>query len=105
MEEDGPARGHVLNRLKSLLFIPGDASSHNPLPPEIPTVTSGFDLLGSPIGPRSHCEASMLKMVKKVQSILERLPDLEDAQMETTILRFCLALPKVSFTVAKCYHV
>ena len=79
-----------------------DGRSHNPLPPEIPTVTSGFDLLGSPIGPRFQCEASMLKRVKKVQSILERLPDLEDAQMETTILRFCLALPKVSFTLRSC---
>ena len=58
VEEEGQARGLVLNRLKSLLFIPGGASSHNTLPPEIPTVTSGFDLLGSPIGPRSNCEAS-----------------------------------------------
>ena len=43
----------------------------NPLPPEIPFVRSGFDLLGSPIGPHSHNEASMMKRVLKVQEILK----------------------------------
>ena len=74
----------------------------NSLPSEIPSVRSGFDLLGSPIGLRSHCEASMLKRVEKVQEILKRLPDIQDAQMETTILQSCLALPKVSFALRSC---
>ena len=60
---------------------------------------SSFDLLGSPIGPPSHCESTMAKRVNKIRGILERLPDLEDAQMETTILCHCLALPKVSFAL------
>ncbi len=103
VEEDGPSRGLRLNRGKSLLYIPEDATfPFNPLPPEIPAVRSGFDLLGSPIGPRRHCEATMLKRVEKVQEILERLPDLQDTQMETTILRSCLALPKVSFALRSC---
>ena len=103
IEEDGPSRGLKLNRKKSLLYIPEDASFvANPLPPEIPFVRSGFDLLGSPIGPPSHCEASMMKRVLKVQEILKRLPDLQDSQMECTILRYCLALPKISFTLRSC---
>ena len=44
----------------------------------------------------------MLKRVEKVQEILKRLPDIQDAQMETTILRFCLALPKVCFALRTC---
>ena len=50
VEKDGPGRGLRLNQGKSLLYIPEDASfAINPLPAEILTVRSGFDLLGSPI--------------------------------------------------------
>ena len=103
IEEDGPSRGLQLNREKSLLYIPEDsASARNPLPPEIPIARSGFVLLGSAVGPRPFCEEIVQKRVKKVQEILARLPDLEDAQMETTILRSCLALPKISFALRSC---
>ena len=43
----------------------------------------GFDLLGSPIGPSSHCEATILNRVRKVQEVLARLPNLQDSQMDT----------------------
>ena len=103
VEKDGPSRGLRLNREKSLLYIPEDATYEiNPLPPEIPSVRSGFDLLGSPIGTHSYCETSVLKRVNKVQEILDRLSDIQDAQMETTILRLCLSLPKVSFVLRSC---
>ena len=100
IEEDGPARGQHLNRAESLLHIPvDDPLNHNPLPADIPTTRGGFDLLGSPIGPASHCESTVLKRVKKVQEILAKLGDLQDSQMETTLLRSCLALPKVAFAL------
>ena len=44
----------------------------------------------------------MLKRVEKIQEILKRFRDIQDAQMETTILRSCLALPKVCFTLPSC---
>ena len=37
-----------------------------------------------------------------MKETLTRLPDLEDSQMETTLLRSCLALPKVSFSLRSC---
>ena len=78
IEEDGPARG--LHRAKSLLHIPvGDPLNHNPLPADIPSTREGFDLLGSPIGPASHCESTVLRRVKKVQEILAKLGDLQDS--------------------------
>ena len=96
IEEDGPARGLHLNRAKSLLHIPvDDPLNHNPLPAD----RGGFDLLGSPIGPASHCESTVLRRVMKVQEILARLGDLQDSQMEATLLRSCLALPKVAFAL------
>ena len=97
VEEECPARGLHLIHGKSLLFIPNDGdSSHNALPSDIHTTMEGFNLLGSPIGPPSFCEATMLKRVEKVKAALSRLPDLEDSQLETTLLRSCLALPKVA---------
>ena len=103
IEDEGPSRGLHLNRSKSLLFIPGasDASS-NPLPPEIPISRSGFSLLGCPLGPPSFCEETLLKRVEKVKLSLSHLSDLADAQMETTLLRSCLALPKISFALRTC---
>ena len=92
--------GLHLNRAKSLLHTPvGDPLNHNPLPADIPSTRGGFDLLGSPIGPASHCESTVLKRVKKVQEILAKLGDLQDSQMETTLLRSCFALPKVAFAL------
>ena len=103
IEEEGPARGLHLNRAKSLLHIPEDSpSAPYILLADIPISQGGFNLLGSPIGPSSHCEVSVLKRVKKVEEILTRLPDLQDSQMEATLLRSCLALPKVAFALRTC---
>ena len=70
VEEDGPSRCLKLNRGKSLLYIPGDASSAvNSLPSEIPSVRSGFDLLGSPIGPRPHCDWGRRQLMLKLAGL------------------------------------
>ena len=103
VEQDGPTRGLYLNRSKSLLYIPDDADpSNNPLPPVIPTTRVGFTLLGCPIGPSTFCDFTFSKWVEKVKESLARLPDLQDSQMETALLRSCLALPKVSFSLRAC---
>ena len=43
-----------------------------------------------------------MKRVEKVEVALSNLGDLEDSQMETTLLRSCLALPKLSFSFRSC---
>ena len=103
IEEDGPPRGLRLNRSKSLHYILEDADgSHNPLPPEIPITRSGFSLLGSPIGPASFCESIAAKRVEKIRSAVTKLRDLEDSQIQSTLLRSCLALPKLNFLLRSC---
>ena len=103
VEEDGPARGLLLNRSKSLLFVPADAdASNNPLPPEIPICRSGFCLLGAPIGPPAFCELTVMKRVENIRAAVSNLHDLEDSQMETTLLRSCLAMPKFNFSLRSC---
>ena len=43
-----------------------------------------------------------MKRVEKVEDSLSRLDDLEDSQMETTLLQACLALPKVAVFLRSC---
>ena len=45
---------------------------------------------------------SIFKRISKVQSILARLPDLHDSQIECSLLRSCLSLPKIAFALRTC---
>ena len=52
IESQGPSRGLLLNKSKSLLFVPADATlPDHVLPLGVPTTNVGFELLGSPVGP------------------------------------------------------
>ena len=103
IEQHGPARGLFLNRAKSLLHVPdGVPLAQISFPEEIPITRGGFNLLGCPIGPPSHCEAAVSERIKGIQRTLTKLADLQDSQMETTILRSCLSLPKVAFALRTC---
>ena len=103
VEEEGPPRGLPLNRAKSLLYVPANSSLlPNPLPSDIPVTRGDFSLLGCPVGPTTFCEDFVLQRVGKVKDCLSKLPDLEDSQIEMSLLRSCLALPKVSFSLRTC---
>ena len=103
IEEDGPQMDLHLNRSKSLLYIPPDGKdSLNILPEEIPVAKVGLCLLGSPIGPASYCESPTSQRVAKIQTAVKRLQDLDDAQVELTLLKSCLALPKFNYTLRIC---
>ncbi len=103
IETDGPPVGLHLNRSKSLLFIPTSVdASTSPLPVDIPITQEGFTLLGSPIGPPSYCESVLQARVSKLKETLSVLHDMRDSQLETTLLRSCLALPKFSYVLRTC---
>ena len=103
VESAGPSIGLHLNRGKSLLFIPNVCdSSLSTLPSEVPVTRNGFCLLGCPIGPSSFCEEVLQERVGKIKGSLERLRDLSDSHLETTLLRSCLALPKLSYVLRTC---
>ena len=44
----------------------------------------------------------MMKRIEKVAEAVSKLQDLEDSQMEITLLRSCLALPKMAFSLRCC---
>ena len=83
---------------KSLLFIPPDAdASQSTLLSDIPIARRGFTLLGCPIGPPEFCEEALGARLQKLKASLGVL-----CEMESTLLRSCLALPKVSFVFRAC---
>ena len=102
IEAEGPPRGLFLNRVKSFIHSPDNCSVTHPLLCGIPTSSDGFTLLGSPVGPNSFCEDIFSKRVSKIADTLSKLEDLEDSQMETALLRSCLALPKVAYLLRTC---
>ena len=103
IETDGPSVGLYLNRAKSFLFILEEAdASLSPLPPDIPISRGGFTFLGCPVGPHSYCEEVFRRRVANVKFSLGILRDIDDSQLESTLLRLCLALPKVSFILRTC---
>ena len=100
IERDGPSLGLNLNRSKSLLFIPEEAeASLSPPFPNISITWGGFTLLGCFVGPPSHFEELLRRRFAKVKTSLGALWDNGNSQQESILLRLCLVLPKVSFTL------
>ena len=88
LESISVSYGLHLNQSKCLLHSPVITPlPYNPLPLEVPIVSGGFTLLGSPIGPSVFGEEFVLRKANKVVEIVAKLRDLEDSQMETTVLR------------------
>ena len=86
IERNGPPLGLHLNRGKSLLYIPGEAiASCSPLLLEIPVTRQVFS-----------------SWIVKMKASLKALRGMNDSQLETTLLRLCLALPKAAFVLRSC---
>ena len=99
LQLSGPPRGLFLNRAKSFIYTPANSSITHPLLCNIPASSDGFTLLGSPIGPSAYCEAIVLKRVNIIEETLSGVSDLQDSQMETTLLRSCL---EVAYVLRTC---
>ena len=95
-------RGLFLNRSKSLIAAPPNFPIAHPLLSDIPVTSEGFTLLGSPLGSAEFCLESASGRVMKVQNSLHRLSDLQNSQIETTLLRSCLSLPKLVHLLRTC---
>ena len=55
--------------------------------------------MGSPIGSVQYERSALQARVDKVKEILDRLPLMEDPHSEYVLLRSCLSIPKVMFTL------
>ena len=110
---EGPARGLVLSTSatvtapahpKTTVWCPQgileDQDRVDPLSRGVLTVQEeGVILLGAPMGSKEYVAREVEKKVEKVSKITGLLPQLQDPHTEFVLLRSCLALPKISFTL------
>ena len=106
----GPARGLHLSttvtvpppgKAKSTVWSPHSASSvADPLERGIPSIEEeGIILLGCPIGSHAFVSDAIQERIRKVELATDKLPHLKDAQVEYVLLRSCLSLPKMIYTL------
>ena len=60
---------------------------------------TGISVLGSSVGSSVFTEQQFQKRVASVKDLLSRLPSLEDAHFEYSLLQGCLSMPKISYTL------
>ena len=102
VQRDGPERGLHLQPDKSSVWSPSPLAPgvKDPLGCNIKQVEEpGVKLLGSPIGSDAFIAKFVKKKVEKIKSITAELPSLHQPHLEFVLLRSCLALPKIVFTL------
>jgi len=62
----------------------------------------GFECLGVPIGPTEFCQAHTAARFVKIDSLLEKLPTLNDTQSAMLLLRYSLSFCRAVFTMRTC---
>jgi hypothetical protein len=106
--EEGPARGLHLSTAftsitpKSAVWSPNHPGrgDSDPLQRGIPREEGpGVILLGAPLGSVDFVGEAVKTKVRKIEDITALLPLLQDPHTEFVLLRACLALPKLSFTL------
>ena len=106
VEAESPSLGLTLSSSKSSIWSPIPAvraTAKDPLQRGIPMKTEdGFELLGAPIGSADFSNSLVTSRVEKLRHTLAELPKLEDSHVEFVLLRSCLSLPKLSFSLRTC---
>ena len=106
--EHGPPRGLNLStaatssRPKSTVWCPyaNVNTDPDPLDRGIPSIQEdGIVLLGSPIGSSDFERQAVDTRIDKVKELTDRLPLMQDAHCEYVLLRSCLSIPKVMFSL------
>jgi hypothetical protein len=105
LKEEGPQIGLQLSPGKSRVWCGSlPPSITDPLKENIPRAdTSGFELLGAPIGNTSFSTSLLEKRIGKIRDlIIAKLPNLKDSQAEFVLLRSCFGLPKFAYCLRTC---
>ena len=108
--EFGPARGLHLStattvpppgKAKSTVWCPYSTNDQpDPLERGIPRVEEeGIILLGCPIGSHRFVTEAIKQRIDKLETITDKLPLLKDPQVEYVLLKSCLSLRKIMYTL------
>ena len=105
LSSDGPSLGFFLNRSKSSIWV-GHHFKDNPDPTGLGIPKSdprGLELLGTPIGSDDLVQEFVNDRISGIEkSIVSNLSVLENPQIQLSLLRSCLSLPKIVYTLRTC---
>ena len=102
IENEGPARGLVLNVRKNEVWWPTRASP-DPFPADVDRVEdAGVKLLGAPIGTREFTTEFVKKKLKALGEVCKALREVNDAQVELGLFRGCLSYNKINHLLRTC---
>ena len=96
----GPKYGVFLSTTKSeLAWTSGVAHPNDPFPVTMKRYRDrNVDILGAPIGDASHCNKwTVDRAFVKTKAMIDKLPDLEDAQSSYLLLRYCLSFCRMVY--------
>jgi hypothetical protein len=97
---EGPALGLHINLPKCELWWPTLNSRLDEFPPGVTRLaSSGVALLGSAVGSEAFAESELSKRVDKMSVMLSTLDEFEDAQVQLALLRVCLGMPKLAYSL------
>lgn len=103
IQQGGPARGLFLNINKTEIFWPSaDPRSYleDVFPPNIGRPELGVKLLGGPVSlDQQYCSNMVVNKVEKTVHLMTRVQQLQDTQCELLLLRNCIGVSKLYFTL------
>ena len=93
--------GLKLNPAKCEAWSPSGAHKDLPgVPSDVKKLaTTGFELLGSPIGDDAFCDNLVFSRVDKIRNLLSHLDIVKDPQVELALVRSCCGMPCFRFAL------
>ena len=101
---EGPSKGLFLNPSKCSIWV-GERLQDNDDPTGfgIPKADPrGIQLLGSPIGSDAFMLEIVNKRISEIEDSLAKLSTITNSQVQLSLLRSCLSLPKLIYTLRTC---
>ena len=101
----GPEKGFLLNPAKSSIWVGGHfADNSDPTGRNIPKADPrGIQLLGSPIGSDVFMQEIVSQRISTIEeTVISKLSQINNPQIQLCLLRSCLSLPKISYTQRTC---
>ena len=102
---EGPSKGLFLNPSKCSIWVGGLLQDNDdPTGLGIPKADPrGIQLLGSPIGSDSFMLEVVNKRISEVEeTLISKLSTISNPQVQLSLLRSCLSLPKLMYTLRTC---
>ena len=103
IEELGPSLGLHVNLAKCEIWWSGNAQAFDDFSLDLRRChDNGIIILGIPVGDPEYCRSFIRKKIESISSILPLVLNMDDAQIELTLLKGCLGFGKLNHLMRAC---